>query len=223
MQASDVNPPVHVEMKYKSRIAAALLAMMGGSFGLHRFFLGQWWGVAYLLFCWTLIPAVIGFIEGIVFLVSDQQQWNNKYNQGRQLGSESGGVLVALLLLPLMGLPMLGVLAAIALPAYQTYTLKANAAMGHSQAQLVKQQVATYVAKYHDLPKDNEALGVDRYLDSPVIALLDVYNGRIRVEFTPSSKVEGSLIYQVDVVGDQLVWDCRSSTVKPDYLPKECW
>lgn len=210
-------------MKYKSRVAGALLAIMGGSFGLHRFFLGQWWGVFYLLFCWTLIPAIVGFIEGLVFLFTGQQQWNDKYNQGRQLGDESGGVLVAVLLLPLMAVPAIGVLAAIALPAYQSYTIKANAAMGHSQAQLVQQQVATYVVKHHNLPKDNEALGVDRYPDSPVIAILDVYNGRIRVEFTPSSKVEGSLIYQVEMLGEKLVWDCRNSTLKPDYLPKECW
>jgi len=41
--------------------------------------LGQWWGIFYLLFCWTFIPSIIAFIEGIVFLVTDDDAWNAKY------------------------------------------------------------------------------------------------------------------------------------------------
>jgi hypothetical protein len=33
-------------------------------------------GVLYLLFCWTFIPAVVGFIEGILYLtMSDEAFW----------------------------------------------------------------------------------------------------------------------------------------------------
>jgi hypothetical protein len=32
-----------------------------------------------LLFCWTLIPSIVAFIEGIVFLVTDDVTWNAKY------------------------------------------------------------------------------------------------------------------------------------------------
>jgi TM2 domain-containing membrane protein YozV len=35
-----------------------------GGFGAHRFYLGQkGWGIAYLLFCWTLIPLVASWVE----------------------------------------------------------------------------------------------------------------------------------------------------------------
>ena len=79
---------------YKSRVAAAIMAFSFGLFGLHRFYLGKWWGILYLLFFWTYIPVLISWIEGIVFLCSDQKKWNKKYNQGLSAGSEKGTVLL---------------------------------------------------------------------------------------------------------------------------------
>ena len=66
----------------KNKLVAGILAIFLGTFGIHRFYLGQWWGIFYLLFCWTFIPGIIGFIEGIVFLCSSEYVWNVKYNRG---------------------------------------------------------------------------------------------------------------------------------------------
>ena len=53
----------------RSRLVAALLAILLGAFGIHKFYLGKTGqGVLYLLFCWTFIPAIIGFAEGIWYL-----------------------------------------------------------------------------------------------------------------------------------------------------------
>ncbi len=40
-------------LTYRSRVAAAAMAVFAGMFGAHRFYLGQWWGIFYLLFFWT--------------------------------------------------------------------------------------------------------------------------------------------------------------------------
>ncbi len=48
----------------KSDVTAILLAFFLGSFGAHRFYLGQTgWGILYLLFCWTFIPHLVSFVE----------------------------------------------------------------------------------------------------------------------------------------------------------------
>ena len=44
----------------KDRTTAILLTLFLGGIGAHRFYLGQiGLGVLYLLFCWTLAPAII--------------------------------------------------------------------------------------------------------------------------------------------------------------------
>jgi len=64
----------------KSRITAALLAFFLGGVGVHKFYLGQTgMGIAYLLFCWTFIPALIAFIEGIVLISMSDQAFDMKY------------------------------------------------------------------------------------------------------------------------------------------------
>jgi TM2 domain-containing membrane protein YozV/ribosomal protein L40E len=67
----------------KSKLVAALLALFLGGFGVHKFYLGRTgWGVAYLLFCWTFIPTVVGFIEGILLLVMSDSEFSQKYGKG---------------------------------------------------------------------------------------------------------------------------------------------
>lgn len=64
----------------KSRIAAALLALFLGGFGVHKFYLGKvGQGFLYLLFCWTFIPSAIAFVEFIIYLCSSDENFARKY------------------------------------------------------------------------------------------------------------------------------------------------
>ena len=61
----------------KDSAVGVLLAVFLGSFGAHRFYLGQN-GIAiiYILFCWTLIPHLIALIEAF-FMPGRVQRWND--------------------------------------------------------------------------------------------------------------------------------------------------
>ncbi|ECI2307722.1 NINE protein [Salmonella enterica] len=64
----------------KSRVAAALLAFFLGGFGVHKFYLGKiGQGFLYLIFCWTFIPAIIAFIEFIIYLCDSDENFARKY------------------------------------------------------------------------------------------------------------------------------------------------
>ena len=64
----------------KSKIAAGILAMLLGGIGIHKFYLGQiGWGIVYLLFCWTGLPAIWAFIDGIIILCSETENFELKY------------------------------------------------------------------------------------------------------------------------------------------------
>ena len=59
---------------------AALFAIFLGGLGIHKFYLGQVaWGILYLVFCWTFIPAIVGLIEGILFLTMTEDEFGQKY------------------------------------------------------------------------------------------------------------------------------------------------
>lgn len=65
----------------KSRVTAGILAILLGGLGVHKFYLGKA-GIAclYILFCWTFIPAIIGIVEGIIYLTMDDESFSNKYH-----------------------------------------------------------------------------------------------------------------------------------------------
>lgn len=65
--------------KGKSKVVAGLLALFLGGLGIHRFYLGQWWGIFHLIFCWTFIPSIIALIEAIVFFCTNDVTWDKKY------------------------------------------------------------------------------------------------------------------------------------------------
>lgn len=64
----------------KDKTAAGLLGIFLGGLGIHKFYLGKSvQGVIYLLFFWTFIPAIIGFIEGILYLTKSDEEFQRKY------------------------------------------------------------------------------------------------------------------------------------------------
>lgn len=70
----------------KSKSTTVLLALFLGTFGAHRFYLGQiGLGVAYLLFCWTFIPLIIATIDFFGFLFMSEEKFNRKYNGSKEI------------------------------------------------------------------------------------------------------------------------------------------
>lgn len=56
----------------KNHLTAGFLALFLGGIGAHKFYLGKnAIGFIYLLFCWTGIPAVVSFIEAIIYFLWD--------------------------------------------------------------------------------------------------------------------------------------------------------
>lgn len=72
--------PERANWPIKNKIVAAILALILGGLGIHKFYLGQIGkGILYLIFCWTYVPAIIAFIEGIIMLCSNDENFQIKY------------------------------------------------------------------------------------------------------------------------------------------------
>jgi TM2 domain-containing membrane protein YozV/uncharacterized tellurite resistance protein B-like protein len=80
----------------KSKTVAGLLAIFLGSFGAHRFYVGQkGWGVVYLLFFWTYVPGILGLIEGFRYLLMSEEDFQTKYGgiEASEGSPESGSTV----------------------------------------------------------------------------------------------------------------------------------
>ncbi|MBN2152749.1 MAG: NINE protein [Candidatus Lokiarchaeota archaeon] len=76
-------PPNYVlnsKGKKVHRITAGVLGILLGSVGAHWFYIGKpALGVLSALTCWTGIPAIVGFIHGIIYLTSKDEVFKAKY------------------------------------------------------------------------------------------------------------------------------------------------
>ena len=63
------------------RPTAAILAILFGTVGAHKYYVGKnAGGIFYLLFSWTLIPLILGIAEGIYFLIMDDKAFYARYH-----------------------------------------------------------------------------------------------------------------------------------------------
>jgi len=66
----------------KNKTTAMLLALFLGGIGIHKFYLGKnIMGLIYIAFAWSLIPALIGFIDFIRLAVMSEDDFNYFYNK----------------------------------------------------------------------------------------------------------------------------------------------
>ena len=140
---------------------------------------------------------------------------------------------------------IIGILAAIAIPAYQDYTIRSQVVEGLTLASGAKAAVAEYYARNHDWPVDSEAAGVSpisgQYFDSITVAsgsVVITYGGRANAKLAGQRLI---LLPGVTQSGD-VAWICgehgRPSTegvevetrgggpsgsdIAPKYLPHYC-
>ena len=82
-QSQDISFEVQGTTPLKARREAnkvlyCVLALFFGMFGIHKFYAGKpGVGVAYLLFFWTWIPALLGFVDFLIGLLTKADERGN--------------------------------------------------------------------------------------------------------------------------------------------------
>ena len=80
--AQPPQPHASAQESSKSKVVAGILAILLGTLGAHKFYLGKiGWGIVYLLFCWTYIPTIAGIVEGLIYLTMSDEAFEQKYGR----------------------------------------------------------------------------------------------------------------------------------------------
>ena len=130
---------------------------------------------------------------------------------------------IVLIILAAMVLP-LGILAAIALPAYQDYTVRARVVGAVQVGNQATQAVETFYARNNTLPRDLKEAGMADPASREVRQVnVNPGNGTVQVVLA-ISPLEGKSILFVPQRdnSNRVIWTCRSDDVQPRYLPPHC-
>ena len=200
-----------------SKTALLLLTFFTGGLGGHKFYLGKnWQGVLYLLFFWTYIPALASLVEFFVYIFTSSERLNEKYT------SAPAGVVIAIVVGLFVGVAMLGILAAIAIPAYQDFTHRARAAEMIMAAAPWREAVEQHHAQTGKLPASAAELKEAPGDAGKGRVSLDT-GGVLTVTMPPGNAHAGNtIVLRPEIAEGRINWDCTAGTLPPKYRPASC-
>lgn len=213
--------------RYKNKTVAAILALFLGSFGVHRFYLGQWRGIVYLLFCWLWIPGIVAFIECIYFAATDRRKWDAKHNEGIPAGPGDSAAkvvdIVVLVVASLVVIALVGMMTAIALPAYKDYELRAKSGAALSATLPIREEVERHLQTTGQMPQVAQFSSVAAAHDYPDYQLSVTAEG-IVIRFKGDDPGFGNETIVVIPVpqGRAINWYCTGGTLPNRYRPGPC-
>ena len=123
---------------------------------------------------------------------------------------------------------IIAILAAIAIPAYQNYLIRAEVSEGMSLATAAKEAVWEYTTDKGQYPKDNGSAGLvsPSSISGKYIAKVTVTSGQIIATFNSTTSNinihNGTIVLSPITAAGSVTWTCGGSTVQPQYLPSSC-
>ena len=204
--------------KPKNKVTAALLAIFLGFLGIHRFYLGQWVGIVYLLFGFIAWP--VAWVEAIVFLLTDSERWQKKY------GNVVGGGAAMMIVAAVLFIGIIGILAAIAIPQYNDYAQRSKVWQSINEVQPAIDKVAEFGKREKYFPNSNSEAGlVDDLSGELLTSLVITENGVITMTFGSENNhlIDGkTLLYVPGLVENAVQWDCSGGTLGKQLRPTQC-
>jgi type IV pilus assembly protein PilA len=138
---------------------------------------------------------------------------------------------------------IIGILAAIAIPAYQDYTVRSQVTEGLNLASDLKAAVAETFAQDGEWPDDNNAVGLEGKVKSgKYVRSVNINNGTIRIEYggeQANTNINGKVLALRPTTSENgdVIWNCGyksvvgslspasqavTTNVRPKYLPASC-
>lgn len=119
---------------------------------------------------------------------------------------------------------IIGILAAVALPAYQDYTKRTHVTEGLALAAAAKTSVTEYFTSNAAWPSDNAAAGLATAssIRGQAVDSISVNASLITITYNAKVGAGETILIQGRSGSGALHWDCRGGSVEPRYRPANC-
>ena len=176
------------------------------------------------------VPMRIGGITLLFFntlYLQGQLTWLARWQQTGQTRSKPPKAIFW----GVMAVPFAFIVAAVALPSYQAYVMRAQVASALAQAEPIKQQVLDAIGRNRAWPQDNAEAGL-REAGAYASANLAGFEVQAMEEGTalvatfggnaPAALRGRQLAFIAEGRDGVISWTCESPDIDPRYLPAEC-
>ncbi len=123
---------------------------------------------------------------------------------------------------------IIAILAAIAIPAYQDYVIRAQVTEGVSLSTGAKAAIWDYVSNTGEFPPSNASAGLadKNSINGRYVSQVDVSGGQIIVQFSGTHANQAistqNLVLSPITHAGSIAWSCTPSTIDHRYLPTVC-
>ena len=144
---------------------------------------------------------------------------------------QKGFTLIELMIV----IAIIGILAVIALPAYQDYTARAQVSEAITLMEGQKSAIVEYYADKGDWPKDNKAAGIaaatdikGKYVAQVAVGANGVLTATMKNTDVNNDIKGKTVVLSPDVTGNaasskgSFTWTCKKGTVDSKFLPSSC-
>ena len=120
---------------------------------------------------------------------------------------------------------IIGILAAVAIPAYQDYTVRAKVTEALSLASAAKTAISEYYATNGTLPDSNAGAGIassTSITGNNVSSVAVTTDGSIQVTMSGNPIAGNTMVLSPTTNGGAIKWDCSGGTLPSKYRPSSC-
>ena len=202
------------------------VALIAGELASTAFYYG-----AYLTITFILVPLFANYLyyrhaQGKVNKIA--QMISSPERQSAELARIGGTSNAAIIVLIVISIALTGIIAAIAIPAYQDYTIRAQVSEGLQLSSTVKPRIEEYIATHNNAPADESDLNIDRATlgAGTFVSGIGVEDGTIIITYGNEAHaiIQGTNLMLVpEQTADAYIeWSCYSPDIEAKHLPAAC-